>query len=60
MYGPPTIPALGGGLLSAGILVGIGHFAGFIYAMSFLVLALIAFSLIKLIRGQRRAKNIQG
>ena len=59
MYGPPTIPALGGGLLSAGIIVGVGHYAGAVYAMSLFILALFVFSIIKLINGQRKARKLQ-
>ena len=57
MYGAPTVPALGGGWLLTGFLV--GHFAGWIYAISLLIIFLIIFSMYRLIRGEINTRRTQ-
>lgn len=59
MYGPPTIPALGGGLLTAAA-VALGHYAGIIWAMSLVLIVIFVLSFIKLIKGQIAAHKLQG
>lgn len=51
MYDPPVVPATGGGLVLSGPLF--GHFGGWIYLFSVLIIALILFSMFRLVRGER-------